>query len=124
MGSPNRSLKSLENLEICGGRVSNAGVRYISKMSSLRLLVLRGHRRITNCSVPFITKLTGLVSLNLSQCNLTGQGIRPLAEMPVSPPSLKFTSPRVPSWSQFLHYPSSHVRRSLSIVAHCCTPSL
>ncbi|KAA3470552.1 leucine-rich repeat-containing G-protein coupled receptor 4-like [Gossypium australe] len=67
--------KNLQSLEICGGGLTDAGVKNIKDLPSLTLLNLSQNCNLTNKSLELISGLNALVSLNVSNSNITNDGL-------------------------------------------------
>lgn len=76
------SLTELTNLELCGGQITDVGVsRLCSSLINLRHLNLGMNSGITNASIPPLLALTGLQSLNLSECRISGTAVFSLCSL-------------------------------------------
>lgn len=73
-----RHLQKLESLEICGGRLTDAGVAILSTIPSLRSISLAHNVGITDNALPMLARLTNLSSLNMTHCKITGAGLTAL----------------------------------------------
>ncbi|MQM03898.1 hypothetical protein Taro_036692 [Colocasia esculenta] len=70
--------KNLQSLEVCGGSVTDAGVKNIIELTSLTHLNLSQNSSLTDKTLELISGLTGLVSLNLSSTHITNAGLQNL----------------------------------------------
>jgi hypothetical protein len=73
-------LKNLSALEVCGSRITDAGLKHIGKMMTLRRLDLEGSQ-ITDGALVQVKKLRNLFSLLLNSENITDEGMAYLAGM-------------------------------------------
>lgn len=67
--------KNLQSLEICGGGLTDAGVKSIKDLASLKLLNLSQNHNVSDKSLEMISGLTALVSLNVSNSRITNEGL-------------------------------------------------
>jgi hypothetical protein len=75
-GARRRPLTALEELELCGGGVGDAGARELGGLSRLRVLSLANNGALSDRAVPPLARLTALRELNLSGARrITGNGI-------------------------------------------------
>nr|GMC71433.1 F-box/LRR-repeat protein 14-like [Ipomoea batatas] len=70
--------KNLRSLEICGGGLTDAGVKNIKDLTALSLLNLSQNSHLTDRSLETISGLTSLVSLNVSNSRITSSGLQHL----------------------------------------------
>jgi len=71
-----RPLTALEELELCGGGVGDAGARELGGLSRLRVLSLANNGALSDRAAPPLARLTALRELNLSGARrITGNGI-------------------------------------------------
>jgi hypothetical protein len=84
----NRPFRQLERLEICGGGVSDEGVKELMWLTGLQHLSLAQNSRITDRASLFLSGLLQIRDLNLTGTQLTGNGILPLRSLTVRAPSL------------------------------------
>ncbi|KAI4365407.1 hypothetical protein MLD38_021393 [Melastoma candidum] len=73
-----RNFKNLQSLEICGGGLTDAGVKHIKDLRSLNLLNLSQNCNLTDKTLELLSGLIGLVSLNVSNSRVTAAGLRHL----------------------------------------------
>uniref|UniRef100_A0A3Q7FUZ9 F-box domain-containing protein n=1 Tax=Solanum lycopersicum TaxID=4081 RepID=A0A3Q7FUZ9_SOLLC len=73
--------KNLRSLEICGGGLTDAGVKNIKDLTSLTLLNLSQNSHLTDKSLEVISGLTQLVSLNVSNSRVTNMGLQHLKQL-------------------------------------------
>lgn len=76
-----RYFKNLRSLEICGGGLTDAGVKNIKDLTSLTLLNLSQNSHLTDKSLEVISGLTQLVSLNVSNSRVTNMGLQHLKQL-------------------------------------------
>lgn len=69
-------LKNLHSLEICGGGLTDAGVKNIKDLASLKLLNLSQNYNLTDRTLEMLSGLTELVSLNVSNSRVTNEGLQ------------------------------------------------
>lgn len=70
------TFSNLKSLEVCGGGVTDVGVRYISRsMALLESLNLANNHRISDEAMPSICLLKNLKNLNLTHSRVTSEGI-------------------------------------------------
>nr|XP_025617502.1 F-box/LRR-repeat protein 14 isoform X13 [Arachis hypogaea] len=70
--------KNLRSLEICGGGLTDAGVKNIRALSCLMCLNLSQNCNLTDKSLESISGLTRLISLNVSNSRITNSGLQHL----------------------------------------------
>jgi len=71
-----RPLTALEELELCGGGVGDAGARELGGLSRLRVLSLANNGALSDRAAPPLARLTALRELNLSGARrVTGNGV-------------------------------------------------
>ncbi|CAI0388764.1 unnamed protein product [Linum tenue] len=70
--------KNLQSLEICGGGITDAGVKNIKELSHLTVLNLSQNSNLTDKTLELISGLEGLVSLNISNSLITNKGLQHL----------------------------------------------
>ena len=83
-----RPFRRLERLEICGGGISDEGVKELIWLTGLQHLSLAQNARITDRASLFLSGLSQLHDLNLTGTQLTGNGILPLRSLTVRAPWL------------------------------------
>lgn len=67
--------KNLQSLEICGGGLTDAGVKNIKDLAPLKLLNLSQNHNLSEKSLEMISGLTALVSLNVLNSRITNEGL-------------------------------------------------
>jgi hypothetical protein len=67
-------------LSLYGEEITNAGLKELASLKSLRSLSLFG-TKITDAELKELAKLTSLQTLDLGQTNVTGAGLKELAEL-------------------------------------------
>nr|CAE02935.3 OSJNBa0014K14.7 [Oryza sativa Japonica Group] len=70
--------KNLQSLEVCGGLITDAGVKNIKDLKALTLLNLSQNGNLTDKSLELISRLTALVSLNVSNSRVSNSGLHHL----------------------------------------------
>uniref|UniRef100_A0A2C9UL19 Uncharacterized protein n=1 Tax=Manihot esculenta TaxID=3983 RepID=A0A2C9UL19_MANES len=68
--------KNLECLEICGGGLTDAGVKNIKELAHLTVLNLSQNASLTDKTLELISGLSELVSLNVSNSLITNEGLQ------------------------------------------------
>ncbi|CEG41554.1 Leucine rich repeat proteins, some proteins contain F-box [Plasmopara halstedii] len=68
-------LRNLQELTVCGGNISDRGVGFISKVTSLTSLNLSQNTNIRTKSVIYLQALTGLRCLNLSNTGISAASL-------------------------------------------------
>ncbi|KAL6125425.1 hypothetical protein ACLB2K_073484 [Fragaria x ananassa] len=67
--------KNLQSLLICGGELTDAGVKNLKDLVCLTWLNLSQNRSLTDKSLEVISGLTALVSSNISNSRITDEGL-------------------------------------------------
>ncbi|XP_031108758.1 toll-like receptor 13 isoform X3 [Ipomoea triloba] len=70
--------KNLHSLDICGGGLTDDGVKNLKHLSSLTVLNLSQNLDLTDKTLEHLSGLTGLVSLNVSNSRITNDGLQHL----------------------------------------------
>lgn len=104
-----RHLQKLESLEVCGGRVTDAGLAHLSCIPSLTSLSLAHNVGITDHGLPLLARLSNLCSLNMTHCKITGPGLTALYGLTVRPASGKMCSWQTAT-AHFTTFGSANVR--------------
>lgn len=76
-----RFFKNLESLEVCGGLITDAGVKNIKDLKALKQLNLSQNVNLTDKTLELISGLTALVSLNVSNTRVSNAGLRHLKDL-------------------------------------------
>ena len=83
-----RAFTGLEDLEVCGGGLSDAGVHELGALTRLTSLSLANNAALSDRAAPALARLSRLRELNLSGARrMTGNGILPFQALPVRPPA-------------------------------------
>lgn len=69
-------IKTLNNLELCGGGVGDLGCAHLATLSNLESLNLSQNERITNSGAAALAALTNLKALNLSNTRVTSDALK------------------------------------------------
>lgn len=69
-------IKTLNNLELCGGGVGDLGCAHLATLSNLESLNLSQNERITNSGAAALAALTNLKALNLSNTCVTPTALK------------------------------------------------
>ena len=69
-------IKTLVNLELCGGGIGDLGCSHLATLSSLECLNLSQNERITNSGAAALATLTNLKALNLSNTHVTPYALK------------------------------------------------
>ena len=77
----NLSDTSVLSLNLADTRITDNGLRYLSKLDNLWILSLRG-TRVTDEGLVHLTGLSNLDELVLDDTNITGQGLQHLSRLP------------------------------------------
>ena len=88
-------LHNLRHIEICGGGLSDEGVRVLAELSELRCMNISQNGGVTDRSVPLLAGLPVLESLNLSNTSV-GYGALPALQRLASLTSLALYSCAIP----------------------------
>ena len=78
-----RAFSHLQALELCGGSVSDVGVRWLGTLKALSSLSLAHNARVTDRASLTLACLQQLTALNLTATQLTGNGILPFCRLTV-----------------------------------------
>nr|CAB3485044.1 unnamed protein product [Digitaria exilis] len=78
-----RNLQSINlsftlSLEVCGGLITDAGVKNIKDLKALTLLNISQNNNLTDKTLELISGLTALVSLNVSNSRVSNSGLHHL----------------------------------------------
>eukprot|EP00252_Welwitschia_mirabilis_P007649 TRINITY_DN1924_c0_g1_i6.p1 TRINITY_DN1924_c0_g1~~TRINITY_DN1924_c0_g1_i6.p1 ORF type:complete len:113 (-),score=7.71 TRINITY_DN1924_c0_g1_i6:431-769(-) len=80
----NVDFKKLRSLELCGGGITDVGVRNMKDLTLLTSLNLSQNSSLSDVALEYISGMTELVSLNLSNSRITNAGLlhlRPLKNL-------------------------------------------
>jgi len=84
-------IPTLEELEICSGRITDAGLAHLTKLPRLRYLRIWGplcretgdiHSKITDAGMVHVGRISSLKTLNISYLHITDAGLAHLAKLP------------------------------------------
>lgn len=75
------NLTKLEELDICGGYISDFGLIKIKRFRCLKVLNLSENRRITDNGIHHLAELYELVTLNLSDTGITAAALEHLTAL-------------------------------------------
>jgi len=73
--------KNLKSLEVCGGFITDAGVKSIKDLKALTLLNLSQNVNLTDKTLELISGLTALVNLNVSNSRVSNAGLKHLKDL-------------------------------------------
>jgi Leucine-rich repeat (LRR) protein len=72
----------METLDLLGSEVSDAGLRHLSRLGSLRELDLRACENVTDAGIQNLSQIPTLKTLSVSGCGISESGYRFLANLP------------------------------------------
>jgi len=70
-----RRLKNLEDLSICGSRITNEGLQHLADLSELKILNLLYCKGVTDEGIKALSALTSLEELTLPRANLSEKAV-------------------------------------------------